>query len=122
MFIIINTDRNKGIIRRVYDIIQPFNIYLKKVRQSLELSVAKMSKQLEMSASTLTSYERGERTPSVEFLTRLYKVFNINTNWFVSGEGTMFNKTPICNTLTKSEFRNEVIEILKEEGIIKKTL
>lgn len=93
--------------------------HLKKVRQKLDLSVAKMSKQLGMSASTLTSYERGERTPSVEFLSRLYRVFNINTNWFVSGEGDMFNIIQNKNNIEKAEFRSEVLQILKEEGLIK---
>ncbi len=89
---------------------------LKMVRQALDLSVAKMAKQLDMSASTLTSYERGERTPSVEFLTRLYKVFNINTNWFVSGDGTMFNAQQF--DAVKPELRSEVLQILKEQGLI----
>lgn len=89
---------------------------LKMVRQALDLSVAKMAKQLDMSASTLTSYERGERTPSVEFLTRLYKVFNINTNWFVSGDGAMFNAQQF--DAVKPELRSEVLQILKEQGLI----
>lgn len=89
---------------------------LKMVRQALDLSVAKMAKQLDMSASTLTSYERGERTPSVEFLTRLYKVFNINTNWFVSGDGIMFNAQQF--DAVKPELRSEVLQILKEQGLI----
>lgn len=64
---------------------------LKKVRQELGLSVAKFADKLEMSASTLTGYERSERTPSLQLFTQLYKKLNVNLNWLVSGEGEMFN-------------------------------
>lgn len=90
---------------------------LKKVRQKLGLSVAKFAEKLEMSASTLTGYERNERTPSWQLFTQLYKKANVNMNWFVSGEGEMFN-TPKY-TAVKNELRQEVLQILKDEGIIK---
>ena len=90
---------------------------IKRIRIITELSVAKMADKLGMSASTLTSYERGERTPSADFLTRLYLKMNINLNWFVSGHGEMFN-APQFDTV-KSELRQEVLQILKDEGVIK---
>lgn len=90
---------------------------LRELREKLDLSVAKLAKQLDMSASTLTSYERGERTPSVEFLTRLYKILNVNTNWFVSGEGNMFN--PPQFEQVQDELALKVRSILREEGLIK---
>lgn len=65
---------------------------LKKIRQELGLSVAKFADKLEMSASTLTGYERGERTPSWTLFTQLYIKANVNMNWFVSGEGEIFNQ------------------------------
>ena len=95
--------------------------HLKKIRQSLDLSIAKMSKKLDMSASTLTSYERGERTPSVEFLTRLYKIFNINTNWFVSGEGEIFNNFSLTTRKLSDiddEFKLRVEAVLRSNGLI----
>ena len=93
--------------------------HLKEIRKNLDLSIAKMSKQLEMSASTLTSYERGERTPSVEFLTRLYKVFNVNTNWFVSGEGSLFNNKTINEYENiKEKLLIDVKKMLKKEGVL----
>nr|DAV17942.1 MAG TPA: helix-turn-helix domain protein [Caudoviricetes sp.] len=90
---------------------------LRELREKLDLSVAKLAKQLDMSASTLTSYERGERTPSVEFLTRLYKVLNVNTNWFVSGQGNMFNSPQFEQV--QDELALKVRSILREEGLIK---
>jgi len=88
---------------------------LKKIRQSLELSIAKMSKRLNMSASTLTSYERGDRMPSALFITRLYKVFNVNANWFVSGEGRMFNLEEKQDM--KTEILAEVKQMFIDKGI-----
>lgn len=63
---------------------------LKKVRQELGLSVAKFAEKLEMSASTLTGYERGERTPSWNLFTQLSIKSCVNMNWFVTGQGEMF--------------------------------
>ena len=90
---------------------------LKKIRKELDLSVAKMADRMKMSQSTLTGYERGDRIPSAPFFTRLYKTFNINLNWYASGEGEMFN-APQFNAV-KDELRQEVLQILKDEGIIK---
>ena len=77
---------------------------LKKIRQELGLSVAKFADKLNMSASTLTGYERGERTPSWTLFTQLYKNVNTNINWFVSGEGLMFrNECENTHILVKNE-------------------
>ena len=81
---------------------------LKKIRQELGLSVAKFADRLDMSASTLTGYERGERTPSLLLFTQLYKNANANINWFVSGEGLMFrNECENTHVLVKNEKATE---------------
>ena len=90
---------------------------LKKVRQTLGLSVAKFADKLEMSASTLTGYERGERTPSWNLFTQLYIKANVNMNWFISGDGEMFNPPPFEQV--KDDLVLRVREILRSEGIIK---
>ena len=94
---------------------------LKQIRKSLNLSVAKFAQKLEMSANTLTGYERGVRTPSVSLFIQLYKKLNVNLNWFVSGEGEMFNSQNTININNDMKFyiRNEVKQILSEEGLIK---
>lgn len=90
---------------------------LKKVRQALGLSVAKFADKLEMSASTLTGYERGERTPSWNLFTQLYIKANVNMNWFISGDGEMFN--PPQFEQVKDDLVLRVREILRSEGVIK---
>lgn len=90
---------------------------LKKVRQALGLSVVKFADKLEMSASTLTGYERGERTPSWNLFTQLYIKANVNMNWFISGDGEMFN--PPQFEQVKDDLVLRVREILRSEGVIK---
>ncbi|MCD8378436.1 MAG: helix-turn-helix domain-containing protein [Candidatus Gastranaerophilales bacterium] len=64
---------------------------LKKIRTELGLSVAKFADKLEMSANTITNYEQNRREPSLNLFVQLNKKLNVNLNWFVSGEGEMFN-------------------------------
>lgn len=89
---------------------------LKKIRKKLGLSVAKLSDRIEIPAMTLTNYERGERTPSAQLFIQLNKKLNINLNWFVSGEGEMFNAPKYEDV--KDEFEKRVEEILKKKGLV----
>ena len=85
---------------------------LKKVRKELSLSVDELSKRLDIPARTLGGYERGERKMSLEVVTQMCKKLNINANWFVTGEGEMFNpKAVSLNDETVS--RKEIIEIVE---------
>lgn len=81
---------------------------LKKIRKKLGLSVAKMADKLEMSASTLTAYERRERTPSVEFYGKLSAILKVNLNWIVSGSGEMFLSPADENTFKKKDIKNNI--------------
>jgi len=90
---------------------------LKEIRQELDLSIAKMAKKLDMSASTLTSYERGDRTPSLDLLSRLYITFKVSADWFISGEGQMF-RAPEFEEV-QDELTQKVRAILRSEGLIK---
>lgn len=85
---------------------------LKSIRKELDLSVAKFADKLEMSASTLTGYERGERTPSIKLFTQLSIKLGVNLNWFVSGKGPMFinqcenTHVLLQNNLPKINYKN----------------
>ena len=89
---------------------------LKKLRRKMGFSVAKMADKLAMSASTLTAYERKERTPSWQLFIQLYLNANVNLNWFVSGEGQMFN-TPKFEDV-EDVMEAKVMAILKKQGVI----
>jgi transcriptional regulator with XRE-family HTH domain len=90
---------------------------IKQIRSELGLSVAKLADKINIPARTITGYERGERTPSIEFLSQCCTVLNLNANWFVSGEGNMFN--PPQFEQVQDELALKVRSILREEGLIK---
>ena len=90
---------------------------IKQIRLKLGLSVAKLAEKISIPARTITGYERGERTPSIEFLSQCCTVLNLNANWFVSGQGNMFN--PPQFEQAQDELAQKVRTILREEGLIK---
>lgn len=90
---------------------------IKIIRKKLDISVAKMAKLLDMSASTLTNYERGDRTPSIDFLSQMSIKLNVNANWFVSNQGEMFNPPKFEDV--QDELEQKVIGILKKNGVLK---
>lgn len=63
---------------------------IKEIRTALGLSVAKLAEKINVPARTITSYEQGERTPSIEFLTKLCMNFDIDPNYFLFNKGQMF--------------------------------
>ena len=88
------------------------------IKTALNKTVSQMAKEMHVSANTLTSYINGERTTSLEMVTHLYQTYNINLSWFVTGDGEMFNKNePQLKTL-KEEICNEMLQLLKREGVI----
>lgn len=94
-----------------------YRVRIKEIRKTLGLSIAKMANKLDMSASTITNYERGERTPSIEFLLQMNIKLNVNANWFLTGKGEMFNAPQYEDV--KDEILNEVNQVLVKYGIKK---
>lgn len=77
---------------------------LKKIRNAKNLSVEKLSKILDIPASTLWGYEGNKRTPSIDLPTQLNRRLDVNTNWFLTGEGMMFlDKCENTHTFIKNE-------------------
>ncbi len=99
---------------------------IKEIRQKTNLSVAKMAYQIGIPARTITGYERGERTPSIEFLTQLSTILNVNPQWFLFGIGEIFinncenthavikNNNPILNF---QDWGNRLNKILAENEL-----
>lgn len=90
---------------------------IKQFRSELNLSVAKLADKINIPARTITGYERGERTPSIEFVTQCCTILNLNANWFLTGQGSMFNAPQFG--VVENELRDEVLKILRDEGVIK---
>lgn len=87
---------------------------LKKIRQYKGLSVAKFAQQLDIPQSTLTGYERGERTPSYNLFAQLYKKAHVNMNWFFSGRGEMF----LDDSDNTDDFEDRVKQVLIKYKLI----
>lgn len=77
---------------------------IKKIRSILGVSVAKMASAIDMPARTITSYERGERTPSIDFLAKLCINYGLDINSLISQQDINFIEK-CCNTheLRKSD-------------------
>jgi len=83
---------------------------LKKVRMSLGLSVNELAENIKIPARTIGGYERNERAVSLELVAQLSKIYNVNANWFVTGEGEMFNKKEPVGL--KDEIKQAVREMI----------
>lgn len=92
---------------------------LKKIRKSMGLSVAKFAEALNMPTPTITNYERKQRVPSINLCIQLYQKLNVNLNWFISGEGEMYNHKVTDYEKTKADILQEVKTMLQNEGVIK---
>ena len=47
------------------------------------------------SQAAISRYEKGERVPDSEFLSKLSSIFGVNTNWLLTGSGDMFNSSRV---------------------------
>ena len=56
---------------------------IKSMRKSLGYSQNAIAQQLNVSPSIISSYERGERTPSVEILLSLANIFHCSTDYLL---------------------------------------
>lgn len=90
---------------------------LKAIKKSLALTTNELSDKLNIPARTIGSYERKENLCSAQLVTELCQKLNINANWFVTGQGEMFNAQEFGTI--KNDLRREVLQILKDEGLIK---
>lgn len=66
---------------------------IKEIRESLGFRIADFARQLNIPRSTLVGWEEG-KTVSIEILKKLEVLLNVNLNWFLTGEGEMFLKSP----------------------------
>ena len=73
---------------------------LKLLRETLNLSQAKLAKKLKVSQSAISKWESGERDIPTAILVRLKKEFGVNLNWLLSGEGKMFSANSEPTNLT----------------------
>lgn len=78
---------------------------IRQIRIESNLTLIDLGKLLGIPDRTISNYERGERKPSVEYLTLLAEKLNANPQWLILGTGEMFldkQEEYILNGLPKS--------------------
>lgn len=63
---------------------------LRKVRKALGMTLDKLGEISGLSTSGISDMEKGKTKPSSLYLHALSGEFNVNTNWILTGKGTMF--------------------------------
>lgn len=65
------------------------NKNLKLLRDSLGLSQKEFASKLNVSDTTISKLEKGERNITDRMFTQICDTFNVNPNWLRNGEGTI---------------------------------
>ena len=88
----------------------------KEIRLKENLSQQQFGESLNMTKSGISAVENDKVFVSVDVLRTLFLNKNINLNWFVCGEGEMFNKPKFEDV--EDSLTVKVEEILKKKGLI----
>ena len=88
----------------------------KQIRLNEKLSQEEFGETLEMTKSGISAVENDKVFVSVSVLRKLFLDKNINLNWFICGEGNMYNSKKYADI--KSEIIAEVEKMLFERGIV----
>lgn len=75
----------------------------KLIRNKSNIEPVEFSKKLGISYQSLNHYENNYRNISDEVKSILYKDYNINLNWLLTGEGTMFIDNAAISKIPLSE-------------------
>ena len=67
-----------------------FGKRLKEVLKKLNLTQIALSKKIGTSNVVINRYVKGKTTPDYNFLNKLAAIYNININWLLTGEGSIF--------------------------------
>lgn len=94
---------------------------LKQLRLDYKLSVEILAEIMEVKPRTIGAYERNENNPPIEFLLKLKYIFrerydkNINLDYLISGEGSLFISDGI-EIKTHDQLKEELKQEMREEG------
>ncbi len=66
------------------------NDRLKLLRKKLGLTQEEFAESLDTVFTAISKYELGKIRPGSEFLSKLNRLFHVNINWLLTGEGEIF--------------------------------
>lgn len=64
---------------------------IKQVRNALRLKQVEMAKALRLNPSAISQIESAKTNPSLETISEIGNVYNVDLHWLITGEGKMFN-------------------------------
>ena len=57
-----------------------------QLRKTIGMNQLQLAQKLHVSASTIGMYEQGRRTPSIEILIQMSRIFNVSIDYLITGE------------------------------------
>lgn len=94
---------DKLILRRQQEVMKLIH-RLKEIRKTLGLNQTDFAKHLGITQTAYSMIENGNRPLADKYVKVICSVFNVNENWFCTGEGEMFLSSP---------YEKEFIEIFE---------
>ncbi len=96
---------------------------IKDARQALNVKQKWLSANLGITATAVSKWESGEQLPTVEKLSKIALLLNINFEWLATGRGEMV--TPVQSAIPPTEELNAMIRAMsslsaEQRGIILK--
>lgn len=86
------------------------------IRKKLGFNQTEFAERLETSQNLISKYEKGQVELPFKIINNLNKVFNININWLLTGNGSMFeNKMEDKENILKNKsFKDELIKDIEK--------
>jgi phage repressor protein C with HTH and peptisase S24 domain len=84
------------------------NHRIKDARNQLNKTIAELSGLFEIPERTISNYERGVSSPSVEYINLLHTKFGISLDWLINGEGEIYSSKEKETTTIKIPEKGEV--------------
>ena len=81
---------------------------IRYIRDSL--SQPKFAKKIGVTRNTVSGYENNSIVPAGRALLQIHKIFGININWLLTGEGDPYLKTELESKIEKMESRIKTLE------------
>ena len=90
------------------------NSRLKELRKSVNLTQTEFADKLGLAQNSIASYESGRRTPNEAIVKSICREFNVNQDWLVNGNGSMFVELSREEEITKY-----IAELVKDDDEMK---
>ena len=83
-----------------------------QLRKFLKMTQSEFGKELGRTKMAISYYEKGERSIDNSIILLLQEKFNVNTDWLINGNGSMFNN--VQNISFNGELLELVVETVEE--------